>query len=122
ITEGRRPAERIDSVESFTGSAFSFAAPDGRALMSLPVATRVRSPAVAWQFDATTTEVSGAGLLQGGVITYGKGRVAMFGEGAMFTAQRKGVESVAMGMNAPRASQNPQFTLNVMHWLAGILP
>jgi len=27
-----------------------------------------------------------------------------------------------MGMNAPNAAQNPQFLLNVMHWLAGVLP
>jgi hypothetical protein len=122
ITDGRRASERIDSVESFTGSAFGFAAGGGEGLMALPARTRVRSPAVAWQFDRSTPEVSGASLFQGGVIKFGKGRVAMFGEAAMFTAQRKGVERVAMGMNSDAASQNPQFILNVMHWLAGVLP
>lgn len=122
ITDGRRAAERIDSVESFTGSAFGFTAAGGEGLMALPAKTRVRSPAVAWRFDPSTPEVSGAGLFQGGAMNVGKGRVAMFGEAAMFTAQRKGVESVPMGMNSAAASQNPQFILNVMHWLAGGLP
>ena len=26
-----------------------------------------------------------------------------------------------MGMNSPDAAQNPQFLLNVMHWLSGLL-
>jgi hypothetical protein len=26
-----------------------------------------------------------------------------------------------MGMNAPVAAQNPQFLLNVMHWLTGLI-
>jgi hypothetical protein len=122
ITQGRRTAERIDSIESFTGSAFGFVGPGGGALMALPASTLVRSPAVAWRFDASTIDVSGAGLLQGGVVQFGKGRVAIFGEAAMFTAQRKGVERVPMGMNAPAASQNAQFAINVAHWLVGVVP
>jgi hypothetical protein len=27
-----------------------------------------------------------------------------------------------MGFNAPTASQNAQFVLNVLHWLSGLLP
>jgi hypothetical protein len=48
--------------------------------------------------------------------------VAVFGEAAMFSAQVSGPQRRPMGMNAPRAGQNPQFLLNVMHWLAGLLP
>jgi hypothetical protein len=121
VTNGRNQRERIDSIESFTGSAFRLSAGRGGALMALPAATKVRMPAVAWQFDASTQTVSGAGLLQGAAISIGKGRVAIFGEAAMFTAQRKGAQSVAMGMNAEEAAQNPQFILNLMHWLVRIL-
>jgi hypothetical protein len=60
------------------------------------------------------------GLLQGAAFAFGRGRVAIFGEAGMFTAQRKGVDRVPMGFNDPAASQNPQFILNVLHWLAGI--
>ena len=51
----------------------------------------------------------------------GKGRVAIFGEAAMFSAQLAGPEKVPMGMNNPVAKQNPQFLLNVMRWLSGLL-
>ena len=48
-------------------------------------------------------------------------RVAVFGEAAMFSAQLAGPDKRQMGMNAPIASKNPQFLLNVMHWLSGKL-
>ena len=62
-------------------------------------------------------------MLQGAVIHYGKGRVAVFGEAAMFSAQEyiTNDERVLMGMNRSDAAQNPQFLLNVMHWLSGLL-
>jgi hypothetical protein len=61
------------------------------------------------------------GHLQGAVLPVGNGRVAAFSEAAMFTAQVTDLDRHAMGMNAPIAKQNPQFLLNVMHWLTGIL-
>jgi len=39
----------------------------------------------------------------------------------MFSAQRAGPQREPMGMNTPAASRNPQFVLNVMHWLTGVL-
>jgi hypothetical protein len=62
--------------------------------------------------------VPGAGLLQGAVLSHGRGRVAVFGEAAMFSAQLAGPNRNPMGMNAPHARQNPQFLLTVVHWLA----
>jgi hypothetical protein len=61
-------------------------------------------------------------MLQGAVLVYGSGRVAAFGEAAMFSAQVSGQERRPMGMNMPTASENPQFLLNVVHWLTGLLP
>ena len=57
------------------------------------------------------------GHLQGAVLSFDRGRIAVFGEAAMFTAQLSGPDRHAMGMNAEIAKQNPQFILNVMHWL-----
>jgi hypothetical protein len=37
----------------------------------------------------------------------------------MFSAQLTGREKAPMGMNAAVARHNPQFLLNVMHWLVG---
>lgn len=121
VTDGRSAAERVDSVVAFTGQAFHLDAP-GRALMTLERGTIVLEPRVAWQFDEKTPAVPGAGLLQGAVLTFGAGRIAVFGEAAMFSAQLGGARRVPMGMNDPAAPQNPQFLLNVLHWLSGLLP
>ena len=119
ITAGHSSVEHIDSIVSFTGSAFRLTTRDGRAIMTLPKETRLELPIVAWQFSDTTPRISGEGWLQGGTVDFGRGRVAVFGEAAMFSAQKKGPEQAPMGMNAPEAAQNPQFVLNVLHWLAG---
>jgi hypothetical protein len=78
-------------------------------------------PTTAWRFSDTTTRASAEGMLQGATLRFGKGRVAVFGEAAMFSAQRAGPARLPMGMNAPSAGQNAQFLLNLMHWLAGLL-
>ena len=123
ITDGRSAAQRVDSVVSFTGSAFRLARSVERPgeLMRLPADTRVRMPVVAWQFSDSTPEFRGDGMLQGAVFHLGNGRVAVFGEAAMFSAQVTGPERLPMGMNAPYAAGNPQFVLNTLHWLVGSL-
>ena len=123
ITDGSSAAQRVDSVVSFTGSAFRLARSVERPgeLMRLPAGTRVRMSVVAWQFSDSTPEFRGDGMLQGAVFQLGKGRVAVFGEAAMFSAQVTGPERLPMGMNAPYAAGNPQFVLNTLHWLVGSL-
>ena len=121
ITRGRSRAERIDSVRSFTGQAFRVPGA-GRPLMVLERGSVMLMPVIAWQFSDSTPRLPAEGLLQGAALRYGKGRVAVFGEAAMFSAQVSGNPRRPMGMNAPVAAQNPQFLLNVMRWLAGLLP
>ncbi len=75
-----------------------------------------------WAFTETTPRVPAAGFLQGAVLRFGRGHVAVFGEAAMFTAQVSGPQRFPMGMNRPEADQNAQFLLNLMHWLTGLLP
>jgi hypothetical protein len=58
-----------------------------------------------------------AGSLQGAVLTYGAGRVAVFGEAAMFTAQLSGYLRQPIGMNADVAAENMAFVRNLMRWL-----
>lgn len=120
ITRGRNNAERVDSLTSFTGQAFRLEA-KGDALMHLDKDAVVLMPEEAWQFSKRTPRLSASGMLQGAVLRVGKGRVAVFGEAAMFSAQLAGSKRAPMGMNDPVAKQNPQFLLNVMHWLTGIL-
>jgi hypothetical protein len=122
VLDGRSAAERVDSIVSFTGSAFRLV--DGEAgapLMRLPRGTRVLMPTVAWQFSDTTAQLAGDGMLQGALFRLGRGRVGVFGEAAMFSAQVTGPRREPMGMNAPAAGQNAQFVLNTVHWLAGVL-
>lgn len=121
IVSGRNRGERIDSVRTFTGQAFRLHGP-GRPLLTLPAGATVLLPVTAWQFSDSTPRIPAEGMLQGVAFPYGRGRVATFGEAAMFSAQVSGPQRRPMGMNAPGAAQNPQFLLNVMRWLAGLLP
>ncbi len=120
ITKGRGDGERVESVATFTGSAFKL---DEKAEPLLVLGEPVVSlePQTAWQFTPETKRVPVGGWSQGAVLRYGKGRVALFGEAAMFTAQRSGPNRAPMGMNTPVAAHNPQFLLNIVHWLSGKL-
>ena len=119
ISDGASAADRVDSVTTFTGSAF-WIDPEREptVLLRLPAATRILLPQRAWQFTESTRVVSGADVAQGAAFPFGKGKVAVFGEAAMFSAQLKGPDRVPMGMNNPIAAENPRFILNLVRWLA----
>lgn len=109
ITQG------IDTVVTFTGSAFRI--PDGATpLLALKNYTLIM-PAAAWQFEEDSSYLSGEGYYQGACFPYGKGRVVVMGEAAMFSAQLAGPNRIRTGMNTPEAAQNAQFLLNILHWL-----
>lgn len=122
ILRGRSTAESIPTIKSFTGQAFRIVG-NAQPLMLMPDDWQVFLPQEAWVFSEETPSVSASGLVQGAVLMHGKGRVAVFGEAAMFTAQffpRDG-QLVRVGMNDPEAPHNAQFVLNVVHWLSGLL-
>jgi hypothetical protein len=108
ITRGRAADEKVTKVATFTGSAFKL--PKG----AIPVL--VFGP----KSESTLGKVKSVpieGWSQGAIMNVGNGRVAIFGEAGMFTAQLlPGQER--MGMNAPGAEQNFQLVLNVVHWLS----
>ena len=120
IVNGRTDSEKVDSVATFTGSAFQI---DGDAQPLLVIGSSAVSilTTTAGQITKETPRIPVTGWYQGAVLRSGKGRVAVFGEAAMFSAQLAGPEKRPMGMNAPIAAKNPQFLLNVMHWLSGKL-
>ena len=62
------------------------------------------------------------GRAQGLAMPFGKGRIAVFGEAAMFSAQVATFDgqSMRMGMNVP-GNDDRQLALNVMHWLARLI-
>jgi hypothetical protein len=121
ITSGRNKSEQVDSIRIFGGSAFI--PPSGATIISklddnyniyLPTKAEKLS---ATKIDDTTAVLSGHGLVNGAFMEYGRGRIVVFGEAALFSAQLQGVEKRKMGMNNPQARQNPQFLLNIIHWL-----
>ena len=121
ITHGRTDDEGVDSVAAFTGSAFRIDR-GGEPLLVLGPSVVSYSPLVFGEYKSPgTPRIAVAGWYQGAVMHFGKGRIAIFGEAAMLTAQLAGPDRKPFGMNAPIAKQNAQFVLNLLHWLAGLL-
>ena len=120
VVRGRSAAEAVDTVVTFTGSAFR-APPDATVLFTLPKGSASLETKVASRFEADTPRADVSGWSQGAVLKFGRGRVAVFGEAAMFSAQLAGADQHPMGINDPLAKQNPQFLLNVIHWLSGVI-
>lgn len=121
VADGRRASERVERVVTFvSGSAFR-ALEGARCFSPLLVLGRgvvSYQPERAWQFTDATPRVPVEGWLQGATIEPGSGRVAIFGEAAMFAAQLTGAKGEPAGMNSPQASSNLQLLLNVLHWLS----
>jgi hypothetical protein len=137
ITRGRNESERIRRVVTFTGQSlqgpegstallkFSDTAvdrlPSGADSGAGPVGRgrpNARRPMAVAGGDVPT--VSAAGRSQGVALKFGQGRVVVLGEASQITAQQAGPQQRPMGMNYPNCD-NRQFTLNIMHWLSGLL-
>ena len=126
IVRGRSEAEAIRSVMTFGGQAFRPApGAEVEPLLVFPlgsVLVMLQDPFGPEPDLERVPNIRVDGMLQGAVLRVGQGRVAVFGEAAMFTAQVTGPERRPMGLNHPGAAENAQFVLNVMHWLSGLLP
>lgn len=119
ITDGRGPAERVDSIATFDGQGFRASDPRVRAVMTLRRGVISYYPDTAWRFPQPWVPTrSMEGWLQGAALTFGKGRVLVLGDAGMLSAQVSGPRRRPMGMNAPAARQNQQFVINAFRWLA----
>lgn len=117
LTKGRRSAEAIDSITIFTGQGF-IPPKNATAITLLDKHYKVYLPSdAAADINSKTPVIDGHGLVNGAFMNYGKGRIVVFGEAAMFSAQLAGPQQEKIGMNNPAANQNPQFLLNIIHWL-----
>ncbi len=123
IQQGRIREERVDSAMTFTGQAIQITqdwdpllvfGPDAKARISLAQAFQ-QGPRANWP------EFSVGGWVHGAAREWDRGRVVFLGEAAMCSAQVSGPERRPMGMNDPRAGQNAQFCLNVVHWLTRVI-
>jgi hypothetical protein len=119
VTKGRNPSEAISTLQTFTGQAFEIPK-EATAIVVLDNRYQMKLPKTAWQFKKDTQTIPAENLVQGAFMKYGNGRVVIFGEAAMFTAQTQGGKT-KMGMNQKSASQNVQFLLNTIHWLDHVI-
>jgi hypothetical protein len=119
VTRGRSENENVSGVATFGGSAFK--PPMGAIPILVFGANSVseettKAPGITPGAPVVPIE----GWCQGAILQVGSGRIAVFGEAAMFSAQLAGREERPMGMNSPEAAQNHQLLLNVMHWLTRV--
>jgi hypothetical protein len=116
ITRGAAGDRAVSQVRTFTGSAFE--APGAEPLITLGKGFVLLRPTRSGVAGPSTPRSPAAGLLQGAALTHGKGRVVVMGEAAMFSSQLFGPAKSVMGFGAEGAEQNPQFALNLVHWLS----
>ena len=121
ITDGRFPGESVSEVASFTGQAFK-SPPEAKPILILPESHVNMLPDTAWVFDGHIEKYNAKGYHQGAYRTFGKGRIVVFGEAAMFTSQLAGENRVRFGMSHELAKQNYQLLLNIVHWLDRGIP
>jgi hypothetical protein len=110
----------ISSVTTFTGSAFKY--PSGaKPILLFKKGDFSLEPEIAWQFNEDTKSTDLEGYSQGALMNYGDGKLAVFGEAAMFTAQvintPQGEFKVGLN-NKEMAPQNIEFLRSLMKWLA----
>jgi hypothetical protein len=117
ITEGFDNQKKIDSVATFCGCAFKASA-DFIPLLIFGPGQYSWMPQKPYDLKPDTPKIEVEGWFQGAVSKQGKGKVAIFGEAAMFTAQLFGEDRTTVGMNHPAAKGNAQFLLNLIHWLS----
>jgi hypothetical protein len=115
VTISNNDSGKIDSIATFTGSAFKIP------VNAIPVLSFLETnfslqPDTAWRFNDNTPKVNLNGYCQGALLQSGKGKIAVFGEAAMFTAQLVN-GNFKVGINSDQAPQNAQFVLNLIHWL-----
>ena len=118
VTNGQYGKE-ISKLTSFTGSSFKI--PEAAIpVISFQHNDRCLQPEIAWQFNDSTKTSELSPSHQGALMNYGKGKIAVFGEAAMFTAQTliQDGNMFKVGFNSPAAPNNVQFVRNVLLWLS----
>lgn len=116
LTNGRNADESVSKVVTFTGQAFRIPA-EATPILRLDSRYTLLESDTAWIFNSRTRYTSIDGWSQGAYMRFGRGRLVIFGEAAMFTAQIAGPAKTPVGMNAAYADENYKLLLNIIHWL-----
>ena len=120
ITTGRNAAQAVNKVVTFTGQAIRIPA-GATSILKFDDKYLLMETDTAWVFDSHTRYTRIKDWSQGAYMKFGKGRVVMFGEAAMFSAQLAGQNKRKVGMNSEYAEENYKLLLNIIHWLDGKL-
>lgn len=117
ITDGRNSGEYVDSIATFTGQAFEI--PDSaQQILVFNNEYEQFAPKAHGQIESTDEAQDITGFSQGAFMNFGKGRIVVFGEAAMFTTQLPaGLSWKKIGMNSSKAKNNYKLLLNIIHWL-----
>lgn len=120
ITSGRNTAETVYQIPKTEGQGFDIPA-DATSILKFYGTSFLLYPKKNWHFDSDTPMLSAEGMSQGAFKKHGKGRVVVFGEASLFTAQIGQPGNRKMGMNSATAKDNYKLLLNCIHWLDHIL-
>ncbi|MEM5563746.1 DUF4350 domain-containing protein [Psychroserpens sp. AS72] len=118
ITDGTY-GNSINSVTTFMGSSFQI--PEKAiGILKFKKGDECLEPEIAWQFDENTPSKDLEDSYQGAILEFGKGKLAVFGEAAQFTAQTITIENGTfhVGFNSETAPNNVDFIRNLMLWLS----
>jgi hypothetical protein len=118
ITRGEDSSQVVHRIVTFTGQAFPVPKEATPILTFGPHWMNFETD-TAWVFNEKTRRIPVTGWFQGAYMEYGKGRLVVFGEAAMFSAQLAGPNRIPAGVNAPYAPENYRLLLNIIHWLDG---
>lgn len=108
----------LESITTFTGSAFTYPEKASVVLRFLEN-DRCLIPETAWQFNKETETTTLKGFAQGAIMPTGHGKIAIFGEAAMFTAQTftQNGNIFTVGFNSPLAKNNILFIRSLLDWI-----
>ena len=117
ITDGTL-GEKLDAITTFTGSSFTIPK-KAKGILKFLKDDYCLTPQIAWRFNDETPSIDLKDSYQGAILNFGKGKIAVFGEAAMFTAQTitNNSGTFKFGFHSEQAPNNINFIRNVMFWL-----
>jgi hypothetical protein len=113
VTRGRDSTERVTSVISAAGGSLGVSA-GHHVLLDLG--------STAYDVLASGERLAAGERAQGVAIVHGAGRVVILGDGSILTGGEYALGNPGFRRWWPVDPDNRQFTLNIMHWLSGLLP
>lgn len=118
ITNGLNNTERIDSILTFSGASMKLPN-EATSILTFDDGWLQWIPETSWDFKNVESE-SISGFSQGAYLRILKGKIVIFLDGNMFSAQDTDWGG-KMGFIDPNAKYNHQLLLNIIHYLDGLL-